>query len=98
MQPTNAGDYSRNKFSVIPEIGATVGFQLTPRLRLTGGYTLVYWGNVVRPGDQIDLHVNPTYLASPLPNPLLPPFSPAFAFNETDFWAQGVNIGGEYRW
>jgi len=97
-QPSNVGDYSRNEFSVIPEIGATVGFQLTPRLRLTGGYTLVYWGNVVRPGDQIDLYVNPDYLESTLTGNEGPPFSPAFAFNDTDLWAQGINVGGELRW
>ena len=98
VQPTNAGDYSRNKFSVIPEIGATVGFQLTPRLRLTGGYTLLYWCNVVRPGDQIDLNVNQEFLEDMLTGNEGPPFSPKFAFNETDFWAHGINFGGEYRW
>ena len=98
VQPTNAGDYERNEFVMIPEIGATIGYQLTPRLRLTAGYTLVYWGNVVRPGDQIDLEVNPAYLDNPLPDPLQPPFRPAFAFNETDFWAHGISLGGELRW
>jgi len=98
VQPTNAGDYSRNEFSVIPEIGTTVGFQVTPRLRLTAGYTLVYWGNVLRPGEHIDLDVNPTYLDSELPVPLDPPFSPKFAFDETDFWAHGLSFGGELRW
>lgn len=98
VQPTNAGDYARNEFVVIPEIGATVGYQLTPRLRLLAGYTLIYWGNVVRPGDQIDLEVNPDYLDNPLVLPLGPPFRPKFAFNETDFWANGISLGGELRW
>jgi hypothetical protein len=96
-QTTNIGSYSRNEFSVIPQIGATVGFQMTPRFRFTGGYTLMYWGNVVRPGDQIDLHVNPDYLDF-LPGNDGAPFRPAFAFNETDLWAHGINLGGEYRW
>lgn len=98
VQPTNAGDYERDQFVMIPEINATIGYQLTPRLRLTAGYGIVYWGNVVRPGDQIDLEVNPTYLSNPLPNPLEAPFRPKFAFNETDFWAHGLNLGGEMRW
>ena len=96
-QTTNIGSYSRNEFTVMPQIGATVGFGLTPRFRLTGGYTLVYIGNVVRPGEQIDLHVNPALLDFPPPaNPI--PARPEFAFNETDFWAHGINVGGEYRW
>jgi hypothetical protein len=41
--------------------------------------------------------VNPALLTfPPAANPI--PASPAFAFNETDFWAQGINVGGEYRW
>ena len=98
VQPTNAGDYSRNVFGVIPEIGATLGFQLTKRLRMTAGYTLVYWGNVVRPGEQIDLDVNPEFLDATLDGTEGPPFSPKFAFNETDFWTHGLNFGGELRW
>jgi hypothetical protein len=96
-QTTNIGSYSRNEFSVIPQIGATVGFQMTPRFRFTGGYTLMYWGNVVRPGEQIDLHVNPDYLDFNPGNDGAP-FRPAFAFDETDLWAHGINLGGEYRW
>ncbi len=96
-QTTNIGSYARNEFSVIPQIGATVGFQMTPRFRFTGGYTLMYWGNVVRPGDQIDQNVNPDYLNYTTVDDGAP-FSPKFAFNETDLWAHGLNFGGEYRW
>jgi hypothetical protein len=96
-QTTNIGTYKRDEFTVIPQVGLTAGYQLTPRLKATLGYTLVYWGNVVRPGDQIDLEVNPALLDFPPdPNPL--PARPSFAFNETDFWAHGLSIGGEMRW
>ncbi len=96
-QTTNIGKYKRDEFTTIPQVGVTAGYQLTPRLRLTAGYTLVYWGNVVRPGDQIDLEVNPALLDFPPdPNPI--PARPRFAFNETDFWAHGISLGGEMRW
>ena len=96
-QTTNIGRYRRDEFTMIPQVGATVGFQLTPRLRLRGGYTLVYWGNVVRPGEQIDLEVNPALLTFP-PDPDPIPARPRFAFDETDFWAHGINLGGELHW
>ena len=32
----------------------------------TVGYSIVYWGTVVRPGDQIDLDVNPDQLPPPV--------------------------------
>lgn len=98
VQPSNAGDYSRNQFTMIPEIGATLGFQVGPRLKLTAGYTAIYWGNVVRPGDQIDLHVNPEYLAPTLTGKEGPPFEPSFSFVSTDLWAHGLSFGGELRW
>lgn len=96
-QTTNIGNYKRNEFTLIPQIGITGGYLLTPRLRLTCGYRLVYWGNVVRPGDQIDLEVNPSLLDFDDNNDG-PPFRPQFAFNETDFWAHGISVGGEMRW
>jgi len=96
-QTTNIGSYSRNEFSVLPEIGLTLGYQLTRRLRLTAGYTLLYWSRVARPGDQIDLEVNPSLLTFP-PNPAPNPARPRFDFRDSDLWAQGLNIGGEYRW
>lgn len=96
-QSTNIGRYTRNELSIIPEIGATVGFALTQRLRITAGYTFLYWSRVARPGDQIDLEVNPSLLTfPPAANPN--PARPQFVFRDTDFWAQGINLGADYRW
>ncbi|WP_299009694.1 BBP7 family outer membrane beta-barrel protein, partial [uncultured Caulobacter sp.] len=66
-QDSNIGNYERNELSVLPQLGVTLGYKLTERLKLTGGYTFVYWSNVVRPGDQIDPEVNPGNL--PFANP-----------------------------
>jgi hypothetical protein len=97
--PTNIGVYSRDQFSVVPEIGFNIGRQLTDHLRLFAGYTLLYWTNVVRPGDQIDSGVNPTQLPTATgPSPLVGDARPAFAFHNTDLWAQGINLGAEFRW
>lgn len=91
-QETNMGRYSRDDFAVIPELGATLGYNITARLRLTFGYTFIYWSKVARPGDQIDRDVSQ-----------LPPQAPAaaerpeFAFRTTDHWVQGMNFGLEYR-
>ena len=53
-QPTNIGHYSRNVFAVVPEVGLSVGFEVTAWLRLSLGYNFLYWSDVVRPGEQID--------------------------------------------
>lgn len=96
-QRTNVGTYTRNQFGVVPELGATLGYQVSQRLRLTAGYSFIYWSNVVRPGDQIDTTVNPNLL--PPENPTQTAFlNPRFAFQDTDYWIQGLSLGGEYRW
>lgn len=95
-QRSNIGDYSANQFSVVPELGFMLGFDVTPSLRLFVGYSLIYWSNVVRAGDQIDLDLNPN-LIPPEAAPFTGPLRPQFVFVETDFWVYGVNAGLELR-
>ncbi len=96
-QRTNIGSYERTEFSMIPQINANLGFYMTPRLRALVGYNLIYWGNVVRPGDQIDLEINPDLLP-PEMDPFVGPERPQFAFDNSDYWIQGLNVGLDYRW
>lgn len=95
-QRSNIGSYEQNDLSVIPELSTTLGFYLTPRLRVTVGYTIIYWSNVVRPGDQIDLDLNPDLL--PPEQPGVDALRPEFVFRTTDFWAQGLNVGLDLHW
>lgn len=87
---TNIGEYQRGQFAVLPEVGATLRYALLPRLQGTVGYHFLYWSRVARAGDQIDLALN---LSEPFSGAPLPKFS----FDMTDFWAQGLDIGLEYR-
>lgn len=96
-QRTNIGTFEQNRFTMVPELGATIGYQMTRRLRATAGYSLIYMGNVVRPGDQVDLDVNPNLLP-PENVPFSGPLRPQFNFVETDYWVQGLSFGGEFRW
>ena len=96
-QNSNIGTYSRDEFTMAPEINANLGFYLTPRFRALVGYTFIYWGNVLRPGDQIDLDVNPDQLPPPL-DPIEGPLRPEYVFRQTDFWAHGLNVSLDLRW
>jgi len=92
--PTNIGAYQRNQFTVVPQINFNLGRQVTSNLRVYVGYSLLYWSSVARPGDQIDFNVNPTQLPTATgPGTLVGPARPAFTFQDTGFWAQGINIG-----
>jgi hypothetical protein len=97
---SNIGSRETDKLTVLPEIGITLGYQLTCNLSFTVGYSFMYWSSVARPGDQIDLDINPDLL--PEPGNLNPvstnPFDrPRPFFEQTDFFAHGVNFGFEYR-
>jgi len=98
-QTSNIGRYSRNELSVMPELGFTAGYQLSDQLKLTAGYTFLYWSSVVRPGDQIDLDVNSDLVPGEnAPTTTTGADRPRFAFRDTDLWAHGINLGVEYQW
>jgi hypothetical protein len=93
-QGTNIGVYERDRLAFIPEVGINLGYDVNPCWRLSAGYSFVYWSNVVLAGNQIDRAVN----LSQNPGPIVGPARPAFAFHRTDYWAQGLNFGLQYRW
>jgi hypothetical protein len=93
---TNIGTYSKDEFTILPEMSATLGYSLSMRTRFLVGYTFIYWDKVVRAGNQVDLNVNPDFI--PDAQPTNGASSPAFAFTDTSFWAQGLSLGLEYRW
>ncbi|MBB3207197.1 hypothetical protein FHS27_003016 [Rhodopirellula rubra] len=94
---SNIGTYERDEFSVLPELNMKLGYQLTDQLRATFGYTFLYMSNVVRPGDQIERIIDQAQV--PNSNAATPTgVFPRFAFDNTDYWAQGLSFGLDYRW
>jgi Putative beta barrel porin-7 (BBP7) len=94
----NIGRSAGNECSVVPQIGINVGYQVTPNCSVFAGYSCIYWTNVIRPGHEIDpvLDINriPNFGAAPAASQL----RPAMLFSQTDFWAQGVNVGIRFSW
>ena len=93
---SNIGRYTDDEFVVIPELGATIGYAICPNLRLLVGYSFLFWGNVMRPGDQIDPRVNPDLL--PPEQPTTGPLVPAAQLTDTTYWVQGLNVGLDWCW
>ncbi len=97
-QASNIGVHTRTDIGLVPEGGVNVGVKITPHLRLTAGYSFLYWNSVVRPANEIDRNVNlsqaPTASslvfgqASP-PGPLVPGFN----FGTENFWVHSFNVG-----
>jgi hypothetical protein len=100
VQPSNLGSVNRDQIAVAPEIGVKVCYQLTQRLRLFGGYDFLYLSNVLRPGDQIDRNINvaQTVQGAIAGTAAAAGTRPAVSLVGSDFWAQGVNLGLEFRY
>jgi hypothetical protein len=93
--PTNMGARSQGRFSVLPELNLNAAVLVTPRLTVTGGYTLIILTNVLRSGDQIDRTVNPSQLGG---QPLVGPPRPQASFNDSTLVMQGLSFGLDFRW
>jgi hypothetical protein len=92
---SNSSSHSRDVFAVVPEVDVRLAYQVGPHLRVFAGYTFLYWSRLIRAGDQIDLVVNPALLPPHVPGAL--PARPAFSFQGTSIWAQGIDLGLEFR-
>ena len=90
--PSNIGSYTRDQFGMVPELGVTLSRSFARHWRASIGYSLVYWSQVVRAGDQIDLDLNLSQLP---PGPLVGTARPNFSFVSTDLLAQGLRFGLE---
>ena len=90
-QQSNITSFERNQFAFIPELGAKLGYQVNCNLYLTCGYTFMYWSNVALAGRQIDSTVDFSQaLGGAAGN------RPAFNFQDSSFWMQGVDLGLTY--
>jgi len=100
---SNIGEFERNQFSVVPEIGLNAQFDITTRIRARIGYSGLYWSAVARPGEQIDRTLNPKLIPTGQDfeskfDPTKEQFRPRFQFNDNGFWAHGLNVGLEFRY
>jgi hypothetical protein len=92
--PSNGGQQRHTAFSLLPEVGVNIGYRVNSALTVRAGYQVMYWTNVVRPGNQIDPVVNlrqvPTLLDYGTAGGTA---RPAPVLRQSDFWAQGLNVG-----
>jgi hypothetical protein len=88
---SNSGGHSRTKFAVLPEGSLAIAYCVTDNVKLRLGYDAMYVYKVIRPGEQVNLQINPSLLPfSPTPTA---PLRPDFRFNDETFWMQGFSFG-----
>jgi hypothetical protein len=96
-QTSNMGHFATNQFAVIPAVEMKFSVFITPQWRAFVGYDFMYWSQVVRPGNQVDGNINLSQSAVLGSGALTGPAYPMALFNRSDFWAQGLNAGLEFR-
>jgi hypothetical protein len=99
VQGANNGRLVTNRLSVVSEVGAQAGVQVSKHVRVTIGYDLLYLENVARPGDQIDPVVNPRLLPTSTSfRQITGLTSPVRTRARDDWYAHGVRIGAEFQY
>jgi hypothetical protein len=95
-QPANEGRFSSVHFAVVPEVQLKVGYDITPSTRITLGYDFLFDSSVIRPTDQVNRNIpkGQTFLQG---GNIVSTTSPARIFRLTNFFAQGISVGMQFR-
>jgi hypothetical protein len=92
-QPSNIGTREFDSFTMVPELGVMLKYDITCNVQATVGYSFLYWSKVGRAAEQIDTDVN---LTQQPPGPVTGDLRPRALEVSNDFWAQGLSAGLEW--
>jgi hypothetical protein len=97
--PSNIGEYDRTRLGVIPEVGVSLGVDLTSHLRFKAGYSFLVWNQVARPGSQIDRTVNSAQVPADQEfGEVVGQIRPRTPLGESLLWMQTLNFGLEVHY
>lgn len=91
-QSTNIGTYDDSSFMVLPEIGLNLTTQVHRDMKLSIGYSMMVWSDVVRVDDAIDRNVSQFPPEAPTGTN-----QPAYDMTTSSFIAHGLNIGATFQ-
>lgn len=91
--PSNSGQFDRDRFTVLPQAGARVTYQVKPGVQLFAGYDVLYWPRVARAGDQVDIAQDTRQNPSSFDFTGVRGVRPAVLLRDTTFWAHGLTFG-----
>jgi Putative beta barrel porin-7 (BBP7) len=92
---SNSGVFDSYDWVVAPEFGVVIGWDLARNWRLNLGYDFLLLSNVARPGDQVNVNLNPALFPPAAAG--ASPASPTFQLQKSDIWVQTFSLGLEYR-
>lgn len=91
--PGNIGTFVNDRFTYIPEVGATFGVALTRGLTGYVGVNFIYFPDVVRPGSAVNANVTSSSIPFTTTFGNGGPRGPGFRFIEEDLWIGGATAG-----
>src|SRR5262249_39629668 len=91
---SNSGHFTREHFSLVPEFGIRLGYDITPHVRTSLGYTILWWNGIGDATKAIDQSVNPNLLPPAIPGG---PASPGLLFGKSTLVGQGIDLRVEFR-
>jgi hypothetical protein len=94
--PSNIGREAAHRVTLVPEISIKSRWALNSWCSLSLGYSLLYWNKVLCPGDQMSPLVNVGQV--PFHSPVAGALDPKPVFAHTDYFAQGLDFGIQFRY
>jgi len=90
-QTSNIGSQDENVAAMMAQFGFNVGFRLSNHIEANVGYSGLYWSNVARAGEQIDLRLHDGLF--PAPTAPAGTIGAQPTYRTSDFFAHGLNVG-----
>lgn len=97
VHPSNAGEFKRDEFSYMHDVGISLSYYPVERLKLSFGYSMMFFSDVMRPGELIDTHGRQPAVDSRQFDTPPAGTRPIFRFDSTHYYVHGLNAGLEYR-
>ncbi len=92
---SNIGTYHDGEWTLQPELGSTLSWQLRPNLSLRLGYSAMFLNDFAVAANQIDRTINPALF--PPADLSADPLRPLFQLSRSDLWIHSFNLGVDYR-
>jgi len=90
---SNIGTYRDDRFGVMTDVNATIGYNVTRYFTITAGYNFLHLNTVARPTNQFNGTVDPAIIPTSGAFGAATTATPPYAVKDTDYWMHGLNFG-----
>ncbi len=96
--PSNQGDHSRTRITVLPELNAKVGYEFGSWLRIHAGYDAMFLSHIARPAQQVGFTTLATTVSVAGSTNSMNITQPVINLHDDKTWVEGLNLGVEFRY